>query len=225
MSAKKLLMLVGDYAEDYEVFVPYQMLLLVGHRVDAVCPNKKQGETILTAIHDFEGAQTYSEKPGHRFRLSADFAAVRPPEYDGLVIPGGTSAGVFTARRPRARPGPAFRRSEQTDRRDLPRLADFDGRRRRSRDAVAPLIRPVAPSWWRPGAKWIEPSAGLDNAHVDGNLVSAPAWPAHPAWMRAFLQVLGTPVGEGRLRERRESPGLPACGPGRRQLRLGGNWK
>ena len=89
MTTKKILMLVGDYVEDYEVMVPFQMLLLVGHRVDAVCPNKKEGDFVLTAIHDFEGAQTYSEKPGHRFRLNADFAALRLPDYDGLVLPGG----------------------------------------------------------------------------------------------------------------------------------------
>ncbi len=109
MSAKKILMLVGDYLEDYEVFVPFQMLLLLGHRVDAVCPNKKEGETIITAIHDFEGAQTYSEKPGHRFRLTADFATIRPPEYDGLGDTRRAGARVFTSRWPRARPGPSLR--------------------------------------------------------------------------------------------------------------------
>ncbi len=86
---QKILMLLGDYVEDYEVMVPYQMLLMVGHHVDAVCPNKKEGEYVLTAIHDFEGAQTYSEKPGHLFRLTADFASLRLTEYDGLVLPGG----------------------------------------------------------------------------------------------------------------------------------------
>ena len=89
MAQKKILMLVGDFVEDYEVMVPFQMLLMVGHQVDAVCPEKKAGETVATAIHDFEGEQTYSEKRGHNFRLSAEFDAVRPEEYDGLVLPGG----------------------------------------------------------------------------------------------------------------------------------------
>jgi len=89
MAAKKILMLVGDYVEDYEVMVPFQALQMVGHQVHAVCPGKKAGETVRTAIHDFEGDQTYSEKPGHRFTLNAAFAEVRPEAYDALVIPGG----------------------------------------------------------------------------------------------------------------------------------------
>ena len=89
MAAKKILMLVGDYVEDYEVMVPFQMLLMVGHQVDAVCPGKKAGEVVRTAVHDFEGDQTYSEKRGHNFTLNADFDAVDPVQYDALVIPGG----------------------------------------------------------------------------------------------------------------------------------------
>ncbi len=89
MPTKKILMLVGDYVEDYEVMVPYQMLLMVGHSVDTVCPGKKPGDVVRTAVHDFEGDQTYSEKRGHNFTLNADFDAVDPVQYDGLVIPGG----------------------------------------------------------------------------------------------------------------------------------------
>ena len=87
--SKRLLMLVGDYAEDYETMVPFQTLLAVGHTVHAVCPGKKSGESIATAIHDFEGAQTYSEKRGHNFALNYDFDRVEAGSYDGLVIPGG----------------------------------------------------------------------------------------------------------------------------------------
>ena len=86
---KKILMLVGDYAEDYETMVPYQALLAVGHEVHAVCPDKKAGDFVMTAIHDFEGQQTYSEKPGHRFTLNATFAEIDPAKYDALVVPGG----------------------------------------------------------------------------------------------------------------------------------------
>src|SRR5436305_2613628 len=89
MSAKKILLLAGDYVEDYEVMVPYQALLMVGHRVDAVCPGKKAGDKVRTAVHDFEGDQTYSEKPGHQFALNATFADVKPESYDALIVPGG----------------------------------------------------------------------------------------------------------------------------------------
>src|SRR4249920_2226852 len=87
--AKKILMLVGDFVEDYEVMVPFQALLAVGHRVDAVCPGKTKGQSVRTAIHDFEGDQTYSEKPGHNFALNATFDDIREADYDALVIPGG----------------------------------------------------------------------------------------------------------------------------------------
>src|SRR5512139_1836652 len=89
MAAKKILMIVGDFVEDYEVMVPFQALMMVGHTVHAVCPGKKAGERVRTAIHDFEGDQTYSEKPGHNFTLNATFAEVKPEDYDALVIPGG----------------------------------------------------------------------------------------------------------------------------------------
>src|SRR5439155_22778189 len=89
MPAKKILMLVGDYVEDYEVMVPFQALLMIGHTVHAVCPDKRAGEKVRTAIHDFEGDQTYSEKRGHDFTLNATFSTVDPANYDALVIPGG----------------------------------------------------------------------------------------------------------------------------------------
>src|SRR3954449_12610503 len=89
MAAKKILMLVGDFVEDYEVMVPFQALQMVGHRVDAVCPGKKAGDKVRTAVHDFEGDQTYSEKRGHDFALNASFADARADAYDALVIPGG----------------------------------------------------------------------------------------------------------------------------------------
>src|SRR5437879_6849622 len=89
MAAKKILMLVGDYVEDYEVMVPFQALQMVGHTVQAVCPNKKAGDKVRTAVHDFEGDQTYSEKPGHHFTLNASFSEVKAADYDALVIPGG----------------------------------------------------------------------------------------------------------------------------------------
>src|SRR3954454_15532309 len=89
MPSKKILMIVGDFVEDYEVMVPFQTLLTLGHDVQAVCPGRKSGEFVATAIHDFEGHQTYSEKPGHRFRLNATFDDVKPDAYDAMVLPGG----------------------------------------------------------------------------------------------------------------------------------------
>src|SRR5207237_1167920 len=87
--AKKLLMRVGDYGEDYEIMVPFQALQAVGHAVDAVCPGKKKGDKVRTAIHDFEGDQTYSEKRGHDFTLNATFDDVRLGDYDALLVSGG----------------------------------------------------------------------------------------------------------------------------------------
>jgi len=186
-------MLVGDFVEDYEAMVPFQMLLMVGHQVDAVCPGKRVGETVATAVHDFEGHQTYSEKRGHNFRLTATFDDIRPESYNGLVIPGGR-APEYLRLNPRLieivkhfadskKPIAAICHAAQV-------LATADvvkGRKCTAYPACKPELIAA-------GAEWIEPSAGFDNAHVDGNLVTAPAWPAHPAWMREFLRVLGTPV-------------------------------
>ena len=194
MPQKKILMLVGDFVEDYEVMVPFQMLLLVGHQVDAVCPDKKAGEQVATAIHDFEGDQTYTEKRGHNFTLNADFDAVQPESYDGLVIPGGR-APEYLRLNPRvleiirhfaaaSKPIAALCHGPQM----LCAAGVLDGKSCTAYPALRPDIELA-------GGNWVDPSAGLDSAHVDGNLVTAPAWPAHPAWIRAFLDVLGTPVG------------------------------
>jgi protease I len=191
---KRILMLVGDFVEDYEAMVPFQMLSMVGHQVDAVCPDKKAGETVATAIHDFEGQQTYSEKRGHNFRLTATFAEIRPESYDALIIPGGR-APEYLRLNPRVlnivrhfadtkKPIAAICHGPQL----LAAAGVIRGRECNAYPAVRPELEAA-------GAKWVEASAGLDCAHVDGNLVTAPAWPAHPAWIREFLKVLGTPVG------------------------------
>jgi protease I len=191
--SKRILLLAGDFVEDYEIMVPYQMLLLVGHQVDAVCPDKKAGDTVATAVHDFEGDQTYTEKRGHRFRLNADFATVKADSYDGLVVPGGR-APEYLRLNPRVieivrqfanarKPIAAICHAAQL----LAAAGVLKGRACTAYPAIKPDVAAC-------GGTWIEPSAGLDSAHVDGNLVTAPAWPAHPAWMRAFLEVLGTPV-------------------------------
>lgn len=194
MASKRILMIVGDFVEDYEVMVPFQMLLMVGHAVDTVCPDKKAGDTVATAIHDFEGHQTYSEKPGHRFRLNATFADVVAAEYDALVLPGGR-APEYLRLVPRV--VELVRHFYETGKPIAavchgPQLLVAAGAVAERACTAYPAVRPELVA---AGCRWVEPSVGLDGAHVDGNLVTAPAWPAHPAWIRAFLQVLGTPVG------------------------------
>lgn len=188
MTTKRLLMLVGDYVEDYETMVPFQALQMVGHQVDAVCPGKTAGQTVRTAIHDFEGDQTYSEKLGHNFALNFDFAKVRAGDYDGLVIPGGRApeylrlnAEVIALVRAFAvagKPIAAVCHGAQ-----LLAAADvLKGRSCSAYPACAPEVRLA-------GGEYVD--IAMDAAHVDGNLVTAPAWPAHPAWLAAFLKVLG----------------------------------
>jgi protease I len=193
MAKKKILLLVGDFAEDYEVMVPFQTLLTVGHEVHAVCPDKRAGETIATAIHDFEGHQTYSEKPGHDFRLNFTFADVDAASYDALVVAGGRAPEYLRLDERVLELVRAFAQAEKPiaaichGLQVLTAAGIVGGRRCQAYPTVKPELQQA-------GALWDEPSPGLDSACVDGNLVTAPAWPAHPAWLRAFLMVLGTPV-------------------------------
>ena len=133
MAAKKILMLVGDYVEDYEAMVPLQMLLMVGHQVDVVCPGKQPGETVRTAVHDFEGDQTYSEKRGHNFAVTADFDAVVPASYDALVIPGGRAPEYLRLDDRVLAMVRHFAEMRQAHRLGLPRPADPRRRRRAGR--------------------------------------------------------------------------------------------
>lgn len=191
MAAKKILMLCGDYGEDYETMVPFQMLLMAGHSVDAVCPDKKAGQKIRTAIHDFEGDQTYSEKRGHDFALNADFAAVDPASYDGLVIPGGR-APEYLRRNDRVleiarhffeedKPVAALCHGPQI----LAAAGVLKGRSLTAYPAVGPEVELA-------GGTYVE--VEMTDAHVDGNLITGPAWPAHPAWIGGFLELLGTRI-------------------------------
>lgn len=191
MAAKKILMLVGDYVEDYEVMVPFQALSMVGHTVHAVCPGKKVGEVVRTAIHDFEGDQTYSEKRGHNFTLNADFSAVGAKDYDAVVIPGGR-APEYIRRTPEVlelvrefaaadKPIAAICHGAQL----LAAAGVLEGKSCSSYPACAPEVEAR-------GGVYVE--IGMDEAHVDGKLVTAPAWPAHPAWLAKFLEVLGTKI-------------------------------
>ena len=191
MPAKKILMLVGDYVEDYEVMVPFQALQMVGHTVHAVCPDKKSGDAVRTSVHDFEGDQTYSEKRGHNFSLNATFADVRPENYDALVIPGGRAPEYlrlkprvleivrhfFTAKKPVA----AICHGAQL----LAAAGVLKGKRCSAYPACGPEVQLA-------GGEFVD--IGVDQAFSDGQLVTAPAWPAHPQWLAEFLKVLGTRV-------------------------------
>jgi protease I len=191
MAAKKILMLVGDYVEDYEVMVPFQALLMVGHTVHAVCPNKKSGQAVRTAVHDFEGDQTYSEKPGHNFSLNASFAEVRAADYDALVIPGGRAPEYLRLNEQVLQIVRHFAESKKPiaaichGAQLLAAAGVLKGRACSAYPAVGPEVS-------NSGGKWVE--LAVDKAHVDGNLVTAPAWPAHPQWLARFLQVLGTKI-------------------------------
>lgn len=189
--AKKILMLVGDFVEDYEVMVPFQALLMVGYQVHAVCPDKAAGEKVRTAVHDFEGDQTYSEKPGHNFQLNATFAEVQPEEYDALVIPGGR-APEYIRLNPRVleivrhfaaadKPIAAICHGAQV----LAAAGVIKGKQCTAYPAVGPDVTSA-------GGQYV--ATPVDQAHVDGKLVTAPAWPAHPEWLAKFLQVLGAKI-------------------------------
>jgi protease I len=191
MAQKKILMLVGDYVEDYEVMVPFQALQMVGHVVHAVCPNKKSGQTVKTAIHDFEGDQTYSEKRGHNFTLNSDFDAIKPETYDALVIPGGRAPEYI---RLNLRVLEIVRHFAQSNKpiasichgaQLLAAAGAVQGRTLNCYPACAPEVRAA-------GGKYVE--IPIYQAYVDGLWVTAAAWTAHPAWLAAFLKVLGTKI-------------------------------
>lgn len=191
MATKRILMIVGDFVEDYEVMVPFQALHMVGHTVHAACPNKKAGEKVKTAVHDFEGDQTYTEKPGHAFTLNATFDEIEADSYDALVLPGGRAPEYlrldphvlqivrhfFEANKPIA----AICHAMQI----LAAAGVLKGRTCTAYPAVGPEVTAC-------GGKY--EGIAVDKAMVDGKLVTAPAWPAHPEWLAKFLGVLGTKI-------------------------------
>lgn len=187
MKPAKLLLLAGDFVEDYEIMVPFQALQMVGHTVDAICPGKKKGDQVRTAIHDFEGDQTYTEKRGHNFTLNATFDEVKAADYDGLVIPGGRAPEylrlnpeVLEIVRHFARTGKpiaALCHGAQL----LAAAGVLQGRKLNCYPACAPEVELA-------GGTFIK--VNFSEAVVDGNLVTGPAWTAHPAWLAKFLQAL-----------------------------------
>ena len=191
MSAKKILFLVGDFAEDYETMVPFQALQMVGHTVHAVCPDKKAGSKIKTAIHDFEGDQTYSEKPGHNFTLNATFDDIDETKYDALMITGGRSPEYLRLNPKIIKIVQYFSNS------DKPIAAICHGPQIL---AAANVIKGKRVASYPACSADVKLAGGvyaeipIDGATVDGNLVTAPAWPAHQNWLAEFLKVLGTKI-------------------------------
>lgn len=189
--SKKILMLVGDYAEDYETMVPFQFLTGLGYTVHAVCPNKKNGDHIATAIHDFEGEQTYSEKRGHNFAINYDFDAVNTEEYVGLVIPGGRAPEYL---RMNERVVEIVR---EFDRVKKPIAAVCHGAQLL---AAADVLQGRLCSAYPACAAEVKLAGGqyadiaVTEAVTDGHLVTSPAWPAHPAWLAQFVKVLGAKI-------------------------------
>ena len=189
--SKKILMLVGDYAEDYETMVPFQFLTGLGYTVHAVCPNKKNGDHIATAIHDFEGEQTYSEKRGHNFAINYDFDAVNTEDYVGIVIPGGRAPEYL---RMNERVVEIVR---EFDRVKKPIAAVCHGAQLL---AAADVLQGRLCSAYPACAAEVKLAGGqyadiaVTEAVTDGHLVTAPAWPAHPAWLAQFVKVLGAKI-------------------------------
>lgn len=189
--AKKILMLVGDFGEDYETMVPFQALSMVGHTVHAVCPDKRAGDWVMTAVHDFDGYQTYSEKPGHRFTLNASFAEIRGEDYDALVVPGGRAPEYLRMNREVIALVQHFAKAGK------PIAAICHGAQLL---AAAGVIRGKKVSAYPACAAEVElagasyADVAVDQAVTDGALVTAPAWPAHPAWLAQFLTLLGTRI-------------------------------
>jgi protease I len=191
MGKKKILMLIGDYAEDYEVMVAYEALLMVGHTVHAVCPGKKAGDKIKTSIHDFEGDQSYSEKVGHNFVLNAAFDEIRPEDYDAVIIPGGRAVEYI---RLNPRVLDAVRHFDKTGKpiaaichaaQLLAAAGVLKGRKCSAYPASGPDVTLA-------GGTWID--LPMDQAYTDGNLVTGPAWPALHAWLGQFCKVLGSRI-------------------------------
>jgi protease I len=190
MPAKKILLLAGDFVEDYEIMVPFQALQSVGHEVHAVCPEKEAGDVVKTAVHDFRGDQTYLEERGHDFELNATMADVDPADYDALVIPGGRA--------------PEYLRTYD-EVLDIARHF-FEENKPVAALCHGPLILAAAgvldgyTCSAYPALKADVESAGAtfsDTVTRDGNLVTGTAWPDHPEWIAEFLDLLGTEITHG----------------------------
>jgi protease I len=186
--AKKILVLAGDFVEDYELMVPFQALQIAGHQVHAVCPGKKAGETVRTAIHDFEGDQTYTEKRGHNFTLNATFSEIRAEDYDALVIPGGRAPEYLRLNQDLLTIVKHFDEAKKPiasichGAQILNAAGVVRGRRISAYPACGPEVTAA-------GGEYV--SLPMEAAITDRNYVTGPAWTAHVEWLKQFLAVLG----------------------------------
>lgn len=189
--SKKILLLAGDYVEDYEAMVPFQAMLSVGLKVDAIAPDRKKGDTVPTAVHDFVGDQTYKETPGHRFAITTDFETVNPADYDGLYITGGRAPEYIRLNKKvleitrhffeNNKPVAAICHGIQV----LTAAKVLEGRTLTAYVAVGPDIELAGGTW---------KNVPADQSVVDGNLVTSPAWPGHPAILSEFYKLLGVKI-------------------------------
>ncbi len=187
--AKKVLIICGDFVEDYELMVPFQALQVCGFEVCAASPGKKSGETVKTAIHDFEGDQTYTEKRGHNFALNCAFDGIGVADFDALLLPGGRSPeylrlnpdviSLVRAFASAGKPIAAVCHGPQI----LTAADVVKGRRIAAYPALKPEVAAA-------GAEYAD--IPVDGAVTDGNFVTAPAWPAHPEWLRQFVKLLNS---------------------------------
>lgn len=191
MAGKKILMLTGEFTEEYEIFVYQQGMMAVGHTVHVVCPDKNAGDRIKTSLHDFEGDQTYTEKPGHLFALNASFDEVSPADYDALMIAGGRAPEylrlndkVIACVRHFAEAGKPV--AAVCHGAQLLAAADvIRGKRISAYPACAPEVKLAGGTY---------ADIAVTDAVTDGQFVTAPAWPAHPAWLAQFVKLLGTQI-------------------------------
>ena len=189
--SKRILMLAGDFVEDYEIMVPYQALLSVGLLVDVVCPDKKKGESIATAIHDFIGFQTYAELRGHNFIINKSFDEVNLSDYDGLYVCGGRAPEYIRLNQKvldytrhffdQNKPVAAICHGIQI----LTAANVVKGRTLTAYPAVGPEITLA-------GGTYKE--IPVDQATTEGNLTTSPAWPGHPAILKEFYKLLGISI-------------------------------
>lgn len=192
MAGKKVLLIVGDFAEDYEVMSCFQALQMLNFQVDAVCPNKAAGERVITAVHDFTGEQTYSEKPGHFFTLNQSFAGLDPSGYAGLLIPGGRAPEYL---RMNAEVVALVKHFVDTAKpiaaicHGLQLLVAVENSVRGKRVTAYPACKCEV---LLAGGNYAD--CALDQTIVDGNLVTSPAWPGIPSFLREFVRLLGVEI-------------------------------
>lgn len=191
-SSKNLLMIVGDFSEDYEVMVPFQALTMLGYTVHNVCPGKKAGDSVATCVHDFEGFQTYTEKRGHNFAINFNFDEVDVNNYLGLILPGGRAPEYLRMNEK------VLKITKEFFNQNKPICAICHGPQILCSAGVLKDVESTAYPACRSevessGSKFVGDNQTFDNVVVDlkHKLVSTPAWPGQPGVLRKFVELLG----------------------------------